>query len=135
MAGSRGKVVLLGSEVLTRKLNRIKGGLSQLIADSLMVGAMPLNDRWKENIQQWPLVRTGAYMRSVHVELVSQGPQSAEVMVGTNLVDPPYPYFLEFGTWAMTPKPVARNALDATYDDVVRESNRAFAYLLERMVG
>lgn len=130
----RGRAVLIGNAELNRKLNSIKHHMGQLIADSLMVGAMPMNDRWKENIRTWPLVETGAYMRSVHVELVTQSVDSAEVMVGTNLVNPPYPYFLEFGTWAMTPKPVARNALDSTWGDVQREAQRAFEYLLQRYI-
>jgi hypothetical protein len=131
---SRGKVVLLGNDELHRKLDGIKHHLGQLIADSLMVGAMPMNDRWKENIYSYPLVKTGAYARSVHVELVSQSMTGAEVMVGTNIVDPPYPYFLEFGTWAITPKGVARAALDATWGDVQRESQRAFEFLLGRYI-
>lgn len=33
--------------------------------------------------------------------------------IGTNLVDPPYPYFLEYGTVKMEPRPSARPAFFA----------------------
>jgi len=38
--------------------------------------------------------------------------RSVEVTVGTDLVDPPYPYFLEFGTSRMSARPSARPAFE-----------------------
>lgn len=130
----RGHITLRGVQDLNAKLQRLEGAMPRLIADSLMVGVLPLNDRWKENILTYPLVRTGTYMRSVHAEVLGTTPTGAEVMVGTNLTDPPYPYYLEFGTWSIAPKGVARNAFDATTRQVVEESQRAFQFLLARVV-
>jgi len=43
-----------------------------------------------------------------------------EVIVGTDLTDPPYPYFLEFGTSRMPAYPSARPAFEETKDQMVQ---------------
>ena len=48
-----------------------------------------------------------------------QNLRDVEVIVGTNLDDPPYPYFLEFGTSRMFARPSARIAYEETKGTMV----------------
>ena len=57
--------------------------------------------------------------------------QSAEATVGTNLVSPPYPYFLEFGTSRMAARPSARPAFDESKDEAIRVVGDTLGQLIE----
>lgn len=48
------------------------------------------------------------------------GKKGAVAYVGTNLTDPPYPYFLEYGTSRMPARPAARQAVDERKDAAAR---------------
>lgn len=85
---------------------------------ALMTGSKPIVNRWK----QIAPYRTGNYKRSIHGEpLPGGGSHRAAVQIGTDITDPPYPLFLEFGTSRMSPHPSARPAWDAEIDNTVRE--------------
>lgn len=134
------RVRIVGDRELVAKLRRLGGQQGQLLADALMIGALPFETRWKENIQSYPgrthvgLIKTGTYLRSVHREVISVGRDRAAVMVGTNLTNPPYPWFLEMGTRRMAPKPHARPAWDSTRQEVEAQVRRALAFEVNRRV-
>lgn len=46
--------------------------------------------------------------------------QPMTALIGTDLTDPPYPYFLEYGTTRMPAYPAARPAFDERYPEAVR---------------
>ena len=51
-----------------------------------------------------------AQMRAATARIAALAAMEATASIGTNLVDPPYPYFLEFGTVNMPAYPAARPA-------------------------
>lgn len=98
----------------------------QHLADAAMAGAMIIQNEW---VRIAPF-KTHTYQRSIHCEVLHQSKDRAEVAIGTDIDDPPYPYFLEFGTSRMSPHPSARPAFDAKKEEAAREIEEA---LLERV--
>jgi HK97 gp10 family phage protein len=129
------RVQVFGAREMSMKLRRIQNQLPDMMENALLTGTMALETQWKLNIQQYPLIRTGTYLRSVHREVMPRNGSIVSVMVGTNLTDPPYPDFLEFGTRRMSAKPTARPALDATEGTVRRDTEAAFRMMLDRAVN
>lgn len=76
------------------ELPGIADGLEGKAAQVVSKSAVDIESNWKANIQAAGLIDTGAYLNSVTAE--QQEPTRWEV--GTNLTDPPYPFFLEYGT-------------------------------------
>jgi hypothetical protein len=92
---------------------------------ALMAGGLLIENRWKQLIRE-RFFETGTYMRSVHMEPGEQHRGFAEVLLGTDIVDDPYPFYGEFGTSRMTARPTARPAMD-------EEGDNAFAQFVEAM--
>lgn len=89
----------------------------QHLADATMAGGDIIEAQWKEDAPY----KTGQYRRSIHAEVTHQSRDRAEVTIGTDIVKPPYPFFLEFGTSKMPPHPSARPAFDLKKDEAARE--------------
>lgn len=92
---------------------------------ALLAAAIFTQSRWKEAIAQFPmhgrhphvgLVDTGSYLRSIMYEFVG-----TSVIIGTDISDPPYPMFLEFGTSRMPAYPHVRPMLDANEGKIIGE--------------
>lgn len=83
---------------------------------ALMAGGLLIQNRWKELIRD-RFYETGTYMRSVHMEEGEQRSGFAEVLLGTDIVDDPYPFYGEFGTVNMEARPTARPAMDEEADN------------------
>ncbi len=65
---------------------------------------------------------------------------SLDIFIGTNLTDPPYPFFLEFGTSRMSARPAGRPAFEekkvaaiAAAASVLREQFRRKNFTLQAM--
>ena len=113
---------LVGRPRVSRQLQELRSELGgSAMATALEAAALPLENRWKENIRNYPLVRTGTYLRSVHHNAPEMSGDGGTVEVGTDIVDPPYPAFLEFGTSKMSAKPTARPALDESGEEMRSE--------------
>lgn len=99
---------------------------SQLIADingmiqdvggnsgraALSAGGLIVASEWRRAIYAYPLVDTGTYGRSVGFEVVGRDNELI-CIVGTDIIEPPYPFFLEFGTSKMAPKIHVRPAVE-----------------------
>lgn len=112
----------------------VQGEIVQLTA---LAAAKPITNQWKDNIQSWPLIKTGTYRRSVHEVVFAAETTStqAAVIIGTDIADPPYPLFLERGTSKMEPKPVGRMAFDAKQDEAQREAGKVLWELLRQRMG
>lgn len=74
---------------------QISANLEGRASEVVRKTAFDIESNWVANIGAAGLVDTGAYLLSVFAEEAS-GPTHWEV--GTNLTDPPYPWFLEYGT-------------------------------------
>lgn len=114
--------------------------VAKLLNTSMISGALLIANDWKERAPY----KTGTYRRSVHVaghsnltpgfagEEIPEDPNPLIVAVGTFIIDPPYPQFLEYGTSRMQPRPSAGPALEATRDDALKEIGEAFEILLAK---
>jgi len=112
---------------------------------AVKAGALLFQNEWKRNIQlgviKYPKEKkrkrkdgtyyktrhgwkpsTGTYARSVHTKVISDYP--AVVRVGSDLNNPPYPFFLEYGTKYITPRLWATKAFEQTEFAVYEEIRR-----------
>lgn len=112
------------------QLDRLSDAVrAKVLEAALMTGATPIVNHWK----QIAPYRTGTYRRSVHAEpLATTGSHSAAVQIGTDITEPPYPVFLEFGTSRMAARPSARPAWDAEIGNAVEEVIGALRDALEQ---
>jgi len=90
----------------------------QELADALMAGALLIEGYWKKIAP----FKTGEYKRRIGSEVIHQSRDRAEVAIGVDIVDPPYPFFLEYGTSKMAPHPSARPAFDMKKGEAARET-------------
>lgn len=139
----RVRMKLVGGREVRAKVRSLGREVGRAMATAAEAAALPLERRWKENVATYyarsgemgpggkrGLVETGTYLRSIHHEVESSGPGGAVVLVGTDIVDPPYPFYLEFGTSRMRPKPTARPALDESGEEMRREFSESFRSLM-----
>jgi len=114
----------------TGQLNKLGAAVEQkTLQGALSAGAKPIIKRWKELARY----KTGTYRRSIHDEpLPSKGLHHAAVQIGTDITDPPYPVFLEFGTSRMPAYPAARPAWDEKIDEAMAEVKNTLKDTLEK---
>lgn len=149
---------VVGGAELSRKFRKLEKAVqSRILEAALISGALVIQNEWKirapHNVNSPPVKNppsrsTGNYRRSIHIgghtELAPDfqgsdiGAQEADlgrarVIVGTNLVDPPYPVFLEEGTSKMSARPSAGPAFDAKKDEAVREIGEAFREIVSKL--
>lgn len=150
----RARMKLIGRPAVTRKINRLRDGMGlPALVLAGEAGAQPLVNAWKEKIAGYPLVDTGSYLKSVHSEVGAVSDAGVEILVGTDIVDPPYPYFQEFGTGAfyegaddqevrakgetamthLQPRPTARPAFDESQESIRTEFRDSLRTLLRRL--
>lgn len=105
-------------EVL-RKLQAVRDApRGRILVNGCVAGAMVIEREWKDLMLVEPTTyRTGQYRRSVHNQVLESSPTRAVVIVATDIDDPPYPKFLEFGTSRMAARPKARPAYDRKKDE------------------
>lgn len=136
----RVRIKLVGSTQLRNKVRQLRSRVDDAMAVSLEAAALPLENTWKHKVSSFytdagftgpdgkrGLVETGTFLRSIHHE---PGKGRTEVLVGTDITDPPYPYWLEFGNSRMEPKPTARPALDESAPQMRREFSGSMRQLL-----
>lgn len=117
------RVEFVGDKALARKIEALSRNVSgSKRTAALMAGGLVIEAEWKRIVPY----ETGTYRRSIHTE-----PEGIDVIVGTNIDDPPYPRFLEFGTSRMSPHPSARPAFDASKEAAVQEVADALKALVE----
>ncbi len=107
----------------------LKGRAKTLGKIALRSGGMVVANRAKEIITEKGLIKTGTMKRSIHAEPVETKSGDMFVLIGTNIQDPPYPHYLEFGTKRMSPKPFLRPALDETKGEALKEVGEALKRL------
>lgn len=100
---------------LNAALDRLVGNLTgDPAGDVLLAGGEQFAERWRSNIVAAGEVDTGAYLGSIRAELDTSGDE-ATVQVCTDLEES-YPAILEYGSFEISPRPVATQAYDNTRD-------------------
>ncbi|KAA3644556.1 MAG: hypothetical protein DWQ07_14145 [Chloroflexi bacterium] len=123
-------------EIDTRELEaafmRLTAGVKgEALRRAALAGALPIENEWKDLTLEDPTTyKTGTYRRSVHREVVGESDAAVDVAVGTDITDPPYPLFLEFGTSRMAARPKARPAYESKRKEAEKETQLAFAELI-----
>lgn len=123
---------------LMQKFKRLSQvGQREALSTAALAAAKPISNQWKQNIGDWPLILTGTYRRSIHEEVFQESTQPGQVLVliGTDIVDPPYPAFLEWGTSKMAPKPVGRNAYESQKDEAQKEFGEVIQQLINQAIA
>jgi len=110
---------------------------------ALKSGGLVIANEWKRRAP----IKTGTYRRSIHVAGAAEKTPDFEgteldepgdkltVKIGTNIKEPPYPEFLEYGTSRMPPHPSAGPAMDATREEVLKEVGAVLAELVAKELG
>lgn len=121
------RIRLIGRPQLSQRFKQLSAELAGSgLAAAAEAAALPLENRWKELTPY----RTGTYRRSIHHEPPVVTDDRVSVEVGTDITDPPYPFYLEFGTSRMPPHPSARPAVDETQGQIRTEFRDALRQLL-----
>ena len=108
------------------KLSGFKGKLKTKAKIALRSGGNVIANKAKEIITEKGLIKTGTMRRSIHSEPIDSFDELS-VRVGTSIEDPPYPFYLEFGTknedgsTKMSAKPFLRPALDESEKEAIKE--------------
>lgn len=127
MGRRRGAITITGTVKLGKHLDRQVANAPEYARQALHAGALEMEQEWKQRAP----VRTGTYRRSIHTQSKRSG-RTAEATVGTNLVNPPYPIFLEYGTSMMAARPSARPAFDASLSRVMKVAGAVYGRLMTR---
>jgi HK97 gp10 family phage protein len=136
----------MGMPELDRKFRELEQlAQEKVLEDALVSGALVVANEWKRRAPY----KTGNYRRSIHIgghtdqtpdfegsDLGRQrsGEGKARVIVGTNITDPPYPAYLEYGTRRMAARPSAIPAFLSKRADAVKEFGEALKEILRRLV-
>jgi HK97 gp10 family phage protein len=120
-------IKLKGSDQLLRALNALGDKVNNVADAAVGSGAQLIVNEWKRLAPY----RTGTYRRSIVQEPGAKTKTLVTRLIGTLIQDPPYPYFLEFGTSKMPPHPSMRPAWDSKVDDAVKEIERALREALK----
>jgi HK97 gp10 family phage protein len=100
----------------------------QAMVNALKLGAGVFQRSWKRKVPY----RSGTYRRSIQVKILERGSQRVIVAIGTNIVDPPYPLFLEYGTRKMKARPSARPAWDESKAGVSDEVRKSLKLMIDQ---
>lgn len=126
---------IIGQRDVNLKLNLIKGLTKKAVKIGLMEGGRVVQNAAKENIKKNKTIKTGTMLRSIDIRKVNN---ELAVLIGSDISDPPYPTYIEFGTaphviknaWGRgitvnhpgtQPKPFLRPALDENINEIEKE--------------
>ncbi len=91
-------IKLLGEKELGFKLKLLKKLTNTQIKAGLRAGGSIISNAAKDNITKQGLIKSGTMKRSVHVVTPGRKGGGIFVQVGTNITNPPYPAYHEFGS-------------------------------------
>jgi HK97 gp10 family phage protein len=129
---------VLNGERLLAKLDTLmqQSGGADVLEAAALAGAKPIENRWEDAMLEDPTTHlTGTYRRSVQTEVLERSPEAVTAGIGTDITDPPYPKFLEFGTSRMRARPKARPAFLEKKDEAVAQASKVFLAAIKKAAG
>jgi HK97 gp10 family phage protein len=114
-----------GLEECLGKVDHLIDAVEDALPVAALASAKPIENAWKRNVQT-SFFKTGNYMRSIHSTVVAHSGRILELHIGTDIVDPPYPIFGEFGTSRMKARPTMTPAFEANKDRAIAEAEIVF---------
>lgn len=100
-----------------RNLKRLGDRIDDAIDNGLDAGAQIVVNDAKENAPY----QTGTFRRSIHHKRIVREAYRRYTQIGSDITNPPYPYFLEYGTSYMAARPTLRPALYNNQDGARQE--------------
>jgi HK97 gp10 family phage protein len=114
------------------KLDSLVEAIEAALPVAALAAAKPIENTWKRNVQS-SFFKTGNYMRSIASIVVDNSGGVLELHIGTDIVDPPYPMFGEFGTSRMKARPTMTPAFESEKDNAGREAEIVFTKVVEKL--
>jgi hypothetical protein len=100
---------------------------------AVSAGAQPLVTDWKQRVLETAF-KTGTYMRSIHgpsIEEVVKEDNTYKGEVGTDITDPPYPLYIEYGTPRIAARSPMTKAVEATRETVIKTISETVTTLIK----
>lgn len=116
-------------EVLAFFNNMQKGMTEKVLGSIAFVASLPIENEWARTVP----FKTGQYKRSIRTEIVEKTKTHATAQVGTDITDPPYPEFLEYGTARMKARPSAGPAYLRKRKAATREAQKALQAIIKKL--
>lgn len=114
-----------GLEACIGKVDHLIEAVEAALPVAALAAAKPIENAWKRNVQT-SFFKTGNYMRSIHSTVVSRAGRTLELHIGTDITEPPYPLFGEYGTSRMKARPTMTPAFEANKSRAVIEAEIVF---------
>ena len=92
------EIKFLGEKELGIKMKMLKQLTKVQVKAGLRSGGDIISNAAKENIKKHGLIKSNTMRRSVHVETPERKGGEIFVQIGTNITNPPYPAYHEFGS-------------------------------------
>lgn len=99
---------------------------------ALSAAALVVASEWRQAIYSYPLVDTGTYGRSIGFDIEKRDGEHVIAVVGTDIVEPPYPFFLEYGTSKMEAKVHARPAVERSEPAAMKQLEMVLSAMIAR---
>lgn len=122
-----------GVNHLMAKLGKLESELPEMMSAALKTGALTIQNRWKERVLS-DAYKTGNYMRSIQVGEPEISATHARVEIGTDITNPPYPFFLEYGTSRMSARPTMTPAFDESVHPATEEVKATLSAMIRARI-
>ena len=123
-----------GLEECLGKVDHLIDAIEIALPVAALASAKPFENAWKRNVQA-NFFKTGNYMRSIHSTIVAHASSTLELHIGTDIVDPPYPLFGEYGTSRMKARPSMTPAFVSEKDRAITESEIVFKRVVSSLTS
>jgi HK97 gp10 family phage protein len=122
---------LEGEKELLKKFAKLSADSRvEIRKKALLAGGQVFATAWKGNInKEHHNFLTGTYRRSIQYTY-----DKFIVLIGTNIIKPPYPWWLETGTSKMAARPAMMPAFESSKDDIVKAIIKVIRILVRKSV-
>lgn len=127
--------ISIDTKMLTEKLTALTARAKAAAKPAIVAGAIPIANRWKERVHT-DAFKTGTYMRSIRgpkLNEIEVTADEAKGAVSTDITEPPYPFYLEYGTSHMSARPTMTPAFEESRDAAVEEMRKVYQLIFDAL--